>query len=333
MTQQRVCGAKVLVTGGFGFLGAWMAHRLLDRGNSITLLDNGDYEGSPAAALGLANHADVVLHRGDIRETETFDALEDTYDYIVHAAGFLGIHKVVEQPLATLDINYLGTQRCLEFAAAQPDLKRIIVFSTSEVYGRHAVDVDETSPAVIDVDSLRWGYAASKLAGEFLAMAYFAERRLPVTIVRPFNVYGPFRRGSNAVTALVERALNGEPLQISGDGGQRRTWCYVTDLTTGLEQALLSSQAVGERFNLGNDRTDMDLLELARLIVEAARSSSLVHITGSAAPDVQKRKPVIDKARRLLGYEPAIDAAEGVAQVVLARRAELLGAEAMGVMT
>ncbi|MFG2348670.1 NAD-dependent epimerase/dehydratase family protein [Streptomyces phaeochromogenes] len=321
----------MLVTGGFGFIGAWLTHQLLGRGNTITLLDNGDYEGSTAAALGLADHVDVTLRRGDIRAAETFETLGDAYDYIVHAAGFLGIHKVVEHPLATLDINYLGTQRCLDFAAAQPDLKRIIVFSTSEVYGRHAVDVSETSPAVVDVDSLRWGYAASKLASEFLAMAYFVERQLPTVIVRPFNVYGPFRRGSNAVTSLVERALLGEPLQISGNGQQRRSWCYVTDLTAGLERALLSNQGVGERFNLGNDQADMGLLELAQLIVTATESSSSIRITGSADPDVQERKPAIGKACRLLDYEPVVDVAEGVARVVRARRAELLGTEAVGV--
>ncbi|WP_411139269.1 NAD-dependent epimerase/dehydratase family protein [Streptomyces sp. C10] len=328
----QVRESRVLVTGGFGFIGAWLTHRLLGRGNTITLLDNSDYEGSTAAALGLADHADVTLRCGDIRAAETFDALDDTYDYIVHAAGFLGIRKVVEHPLATLDINYLGTQRCLDFAAAQPQLRRIIVFSTSEVYGRQAADVSETSPAVVDVDSLRWGYAASKLAGEFLAMAYVAERRLPALIVRPFNVYGPFRRGSNAVTALVERALRGEPLRISGDGQQRRSWCYVTDLTAGLEKALLSPKSTGERINLGNDLTDMSLLELAHLIVAAADSSSPVWTTSSTEPDVRERKPALDKARRILGYEPVVDVAEGIARVVRARRAELLVAEAAGIM-
>ncbi|MFD7244526.1 NAD-dependent epimerase/dehydratase family protein [Streptomyces massasporeus] len=320
---ERVRGAKVLVTGGFGFIGAWFAHLLLDRGNSVVLLDNGDYAGSTAAALGLAEHPDVSVHLGDVRSAETFAFLGDSFDYIVHAAGFLGIRRVVEQPVNTLDINYVGTQQCLDFAVRQRDLKRLIVFSTSEVYGRQAIDVGENSPVVVDVDSLRWGYAAGKIAAEFLAMAYRAEHRLPVVIVRPFNVYGPYRRGSNAMTTLVDCALRGRPLRISGDGEQRRSWCYVTDLTHALEGLLLHPDAVGERFNMGNDLADVSMVELARLIIGHTNSHSPLQITGSSEPDVRLRKPDIDKARLLIGYEPAVDVMSGIRLVVEARREEL----------
>ncbi|WP_405195855.1 NAD-dependent epimerase/dehydratase family protein [Streptomyces anulatus] len=324
----QVHNASVLVTGGFGFIGAWFTTRLLGRGNRIVLLDNGDYENSTAAALGLADHADVSVSVGDICSADTFQALAGPFDYIVHAAGFLGIHKVVEHPISTLEINIMGTKRCLEFAAKQPSLQRLIIFSTSEVYGPQAVDARESHPAVVHADSLRWGYAASKLAGEFLAMGYVEEFSVPAAVVRPFNVYGPYRRGTNAVTALTDRALRGEPLVVSGDGEQRRSWCYITDFVDGIERLLLSPDGTGECVNLGNDRTDLSLLELAQLIVERTDSTSTILVAGGNVPDVQERKPVLDKARSLLGYNPVVDMATGIAAVATARREELERARA-----
>ncbi|GAA3086020.1 SDR family oxidoreductase [Streptomyces roseofulvus] len=315
-----VTDSRVLVTGGFGFIGSWLAHKLVADGNSVTLLDIASPAGSCAEALGLTTHPDVRCVIGDLMDPGAFSGLGTEFTHIVHAAGFLGIHKVVEQPVATLDVNILATRTVLEFARAQQDLKRVVLFSTSEVYGQEASDVSETDPAVVGTDSTRWGYAASKLAVEFYGRAYHEHHHVPVVTVRPFNVYGPHRAGSNAMTALVSRALRGEELHISGDGSQSRAWCEITDFVDGLIRCLAMPEAVGEIFNLGDDKTALSLLELAEKIVDLTSSASSIRVIGDAVPDVRSRRPVIDKARTILGYAPSTSVDEGITAVVRAMR-------------
>lgn len=311
--------SKVLVTGGHGLIGAWTALRLASNGDDVTLFDTAPIAGSTAAGLGLADRPGVHVVHGDVRDADAFAMLGTSFDFIVHAAGILGIHRVVEEPLSTLDVNVRGTQVCLEFAATQRHLRRVILFSTSEIYGRDTGPSAETDPAVIDADSLRWGYAAGKLTAEFFGLAWHAKRGLPVVVVRPFNVYGPHAGPRNAISKLVGRALSGADLELSGDGAQRRTWCYVTDLVDGVLGCLTAS-CVGQVFNLGNDRTELSIHELAGLIVERTGSRSAIRLLGDSTPDVRNRRPDLTKARALLGYQPAVGLTEGIDRVVAACR-------------
>ncbi|CAL9367759.1 dTDP-glucose 4,6-dehydratase [Streptomyces sp. enrichment culture] len=316
----RITDGRVLITGGLGFVGATLAKSLVEAGNSVTLLDFGTPTGSTAQALGLLDDPKVTCACGDATEPETFAQLSDDYTHIVHAAAVLGVQRVARESLLTLDVNIRGTQLCLDFASRQRDLRRVVVLSTSEVYGRQANATPETASLRLDTDSLRWSYAASKVAAEFLAMAYRAERGVPTTIVRPFNVYGPHRSLGNAMTTFVSRALRDEEITVTGDGKQRRSWCHVTDFVDGINRCLAMDAALGETFNLGNDSAALTIRELAELIIELSGSRSSVRLLGDDTPDVVDRSPDIDKARRLLGYRPAVDLETGVASLIRAMR-------------
>ncbi|MEZ0089014.1 NAD-dependent epimerase/dehydratase family protein [Streptacidiphilus sp. EB129] len=320
--QNQISGQHVLITGGMGFIGASLARTLLDGGNSVTLLDAAGPEGSTAQALGVTGHPRVRCVRGDITDRRTFRLLGEDYQYIVHAAAVLGVERVCRESILTLDVNIRGTQLCLDFAARQRALRRILVLSTSEVYGRYAGGAAETASIRLDRDSLRWSYAASKAAGEFLAMAYHAERGVPVSLVRPFNIYGPYRSEGNAMTTFVSRALRGEAIVVTGDGAQRRSWCFISDFLDGAIRCLSSDAALGETFNIGNDATSLSILELARLVVEQSGSRSPVQVRGDRTADVVDRAPDIGKARRVLGYRPTVGLVPGVAAVIEATRTD-----------
>lgn len=311
------------MTGGQGFIGAWLTERLVELRNTVTVLDNAPYEGSCAEALRLKGTGKVEFTTGDLRNPRTLESLGDKFDYIVHAAGFLGIRAVVEKPILTLDTNIQATRNILEYCLTQRNLKRIMLFSTSEVYGREAVDSTEADPAIIGTNSTRWGYAASKLAAEFYGRAYHKEHGIPVVTVRPFNVYGPHRSGSNAMTTLVERSLRGEDLLLSSDGQQTRSWCSISDFVDGLERCLAVPAAIGETFNIGDDSSALSLNELAAKIISITSSSSSVRTLGDSTPDVRSRRPVIDKARTILGYTPRIHLDDGIAAVADALRTQM----------
>jgi len=210
----------------------------------------------------------------------------------------------------------VGTLNCLT-ASADAGVGRCVVFSTSEVYGRHAVDVDESDPAQIppaDEDD-RWGYAAGKLEGEHLAMAFHRSGRLPTVVIRPFNVYGPRQVGEGAIRDMVAAALRGGPIKVKGDGTQVRSWCFVSDLIDATIAMLERPAAAGKIFNIGNPEATVDSDGLAAII---ARLSGGVPITRVPAtgPDVQHRRPSIERATMLLGFRPAISLEEGIRRTI-----------------
>jgi UDP-glucose 4-epimerase len=253
--------------------------------------------------------------QGNILDPSLFARLKDDFDYIVHAAGVLGIKKVVEEPLLTADVNVFGTRNVLEFARTQKKLKRFLLFSTSEIYGQSAGLVSENDPAIIPNQGMRWVYASSKHFSEYLLKAFIKEYGLPGVIIRPFNVYGPFRKGGNAMTAIVQKALNGEDIYLSGDGTQMRAWCYIDDFIQGLYAALHKENIIGEAFNLGNPEQYLSIHQMSRLICKLLNSSSKIHITGSQEDDVLDRRPSIQNARECLGYDPKVDLQSGILEV------------------
>jgi nucleoside-diphosphate-sugar epimerase len=216
-------------------------------------------------------------------------------------------------PVHTMKVNMIGTYNLLEAALQEPKVERFIDFSTSEVFGVYAYKVregDVTSLGV--VGEARWTYAVSKLATEHLTHNYHKKYGLPALSIRPFNIYGPGQVGEGAIHAFVQRALQNQDLEIHNDGSQIRAWCYVDDIVDGILLCLEKPEAIGQIFNIGNPRSVITIYNLARQVVQLSCSTSrLVFVPWNNA-DVELRIPNIDKARKLLGYEPKVDLEEGL---------------------
>ncbi|MFI5270967.1 MAG: NAD-dependent epimerase/dehydratase family protein [Candidatus Saccharimonadales bacterium] len=312
--------SEILVTGGFGFIGAHLAQSLADPdlGNSLTLIDNNVGTATAGHELGLAERENITVVEGCVVEAEVYDELPRNFDFIVSAAGYLGINEVAEQQLLTLETNIDGTRNSLEFAAEHEEGEKpfVLVFSTSEIYGSDAHSPSEDSPAVIPSSGERWCYASSKLANEYFLRAFNQSQGVPGAIVRPFNVYGPHRYGSNAMTKLVRRAVDGDDLNISGDGMQVRSWCHIDDFCDGAMRILKYSPEGIEAYNIGDDMNVFTMSGLARAVVLATGSRSAINILGIQTEDVRHRVPNIDKARTLLGYRPRTRFEDGLDQVI-----------------
>jgi UDP-glucose 4-epimerase len=220
---------------------------------------------------------------------------------------------VIKKPVTTMRVNMIGSANVLEAAANLPHCDRVICFSTSEVFGQQAFRSSETDNTVMGkVGEARWTYAVSKVAEEHLAMAYFQEQGLPATILRPFNVYGPGQVGEGALRTFIIRALRNDLIEIHGDGTQIRAWCYVDDMVDGVLLAIEHPRAVGESFNIGNQRAVTTIYGLANTVIRVLGSRSPVVFTRKDYADVELRIPSVRKARELLGFEAKIDLDEGI---------------------
>lgn len=312
--------SEVLITGGCGFIGAHLAQKLSnpELDNKVTVMDLRIEEGTTGHDLALADHDNIQIVSGDVLYAESFSSLPPRFDHIIHAAGFLGIQKVAEKQSLTLDTNIIGTKNCLDFAAQHNDKPSVTYFSTSEIYGIQCAGPAEFEPAVIPSEGARWCYATAKLAGEYYLRAYNQQHGVKGGIIRPFNVFGPHRYGSNAITSLVTKAVQNEELEISGDGRQVRTWCYIDDFCDGaLKVAEYSHQQdTVEAFNIGDDNNVHTMVALADRIVGLTESDSKIVINGDQIEDVFYRIPDIDKARSKLGYNPSANFDSSLTNVI-----------------
>jgi UDP-glucose 4-epimerase len=320
-------GKRVVITGGAGFIGTTLARRLV-ADNEILALDN--LHRDALSGTELAEHPNFELVQADVLEPDRLVDLLAGATHIVHCAGIAGVDTVLESPVRTMRVNVVGTYNVLEAAlSAKPTLERIVDFSTSEVFGQHAFNVQEQHVTTIgSVGEARWTYAVSKLAGEHMAHAYFSELGLPTVSVRPFNVYGPGQIGGGAIRAFIEAALAGRDLTIHGDGSQVRAWCYVDDMVDGALLALEHPDAVGESFNIGNARSTVTIAELAQRIKQLTGCSGEIVFQPLHYTDVELRIPNVDKARRVLGFEAKVELDEGLARTIAWFR-ERLGAQAI----
>lgn len=305
---------RVLITGGAGFLGSTLAFRLCGR-HEVVILDS--LRRNSLGCLGLLGHTGVRLIRGDVADMDCVFAASEGCQRVVHMASVAGVTAVEADPAETLRTAVVGTTNVLEACRRVPGLQRVVILSSSEVYGPHAEDSGEDDVAVPDgATGARWSYAAGKLAAERLGFYYHDRFGLPVTVVRPFNVYGPAQVGEGAVHAFVDRALSGEPLLINNGGGQVRAWCYVDDLIAGLLPVLRDDAAVGRVFNLGNPDQAVTVRKLAEMVVRLSGSDSRLEERFRPGPDVQVRRPDISRAQRLLGFAPAVGLEEGLSRTV-----------------
>jgi UDP-glucose 4-epimerase len=303
-------GKTILITGGAGFIGSSLAEKVVEH-NRVILFDQ-SFERAPIQYTSLLRHPNITPVQGSILEADLCRLVKGV-DMVVHAAAILGVNRVCNSSRETLETNYVGTSRLLKALDATRKIQRFVYFSTSEVFGVNSYRVDEASrPSIGPIAESRWCYAMSKLAGEHLVASYFRESGLPITVVRPFNIFGPRRTGDYALRRFILNALQGKPLEIHGDGTQIRSWCYIEDFCSALLQMMVRPEAVGEDFNIGHPGNVLTICELAQKVIQLTCSTSEMTFCESPFPDISIRVPSLEKARRLLGYEPKYDLNTGL---------------------
>ncbi len=306
----EIVGKKIFITGGAGFIGTALAHRLVEA-NEIVIYDNLARNSLAQSLIG--EHKNLRLIVGDVLDRERIREAMAGCRLIVHCAGIAGIDTVIKSPVRTMEVNMIGSANVLAEAARLPDCERVVCFSTSEVFGSFAFGASEEHRAVIGaVGEARWTYSVSKLAEEHLAIAYHKETGLPASVVRPFNIYGPRQIGEGALKIFIERALRNLPIDIHGDGTQIRAWCFIDDMVEGVLLAMSHPKAVGESFNIGNARSVETIYGLANTVVRVLESRSPIRFVPRASADVELRIPAVKKARELLGFEAKVGLEEGI---------------------
>jgi nucleoside-diphosphate-sugar epimerase len=320
--EYGIQGSKVFITGGAGFIATRIARCLADE-NQIVLFDN--LHNNALENTHLGEHRNVRLIRGDVRDLDALgDALETDVEYIIHCAAIAGVDTVLQNPTDTLEVNIQGVFNVLEAALKVKGLKRLVDFSTSEVFGQQAYNVDEfTINPSVTVGEARWTYSVSKLAGEFITHAYHVKYGVPTVTVRPFNVYGPNQVGVGAIHHFVVRAIAGEDLVIHDDGSQIRAWCYIDDFIRGVLLAMVSPKSTGKSYNIGNPRAVTTVYSLARLVIDVAGSRSQIRFKRVDYQDVALRIPNITRAREDLGFEPTVELDEGLRRTIAWYRGKL----------
>lgn len=325
----RITNARIFITGGAGFIGTHLAQRLASD-NEIVLFDNlhrNAYQSSdlaspgsgPGRGIDSGNGGGAVrLVEGDVRDPAALRAAMDPdIDYVIHAAAIAGVDTVLADPLQVLEVNVKGTFNVAEAAVGLRRLKKFVDFSTSEVFGQHAFNVDErTISPTISIEEPRWAYAMSKLIGEFVVHAHHARHAMPTVTIRPFNIYGPNQVGIGAVHQFVKRALAGQDLTVHDDGSQIRSWCYVDDFVEGVLLATRSERASGRSYNIGNPRATVTVYDLAQRIAGLSGGRSRVVFKPMNYPDVALRVPNIAAARKELGFEPRVELDEGLRRTI-----------------
>ncbi len=310
MTEIIPKDKQIFITGGAGFIGSTILGRLADH-NRVIVYDN--FSRNSLKDKPYKDHPNLTVVQGDVLDIESLSQAMQNTNIVIHCAAIAGIDSVIKRPVKTMRVNMVGSVNVLEAASKLSRCERVVCFSTSEVFGQQAFRSTEADNAVMGtVGEARWTYAVSKLAEEHLAIAYYQEMCLPTTVVRPFNVYGPGQVGEGALRTFIKRALRDEPIEIHGDGTQIRAWCYVDDMVDGLLLAVNHPKAVGESFNIGNQKAITTIYGLANMVVRVLSSKSPIVFIQKDYADVELRIPSVHKAREILGFEAQIDLEEGI---------------------
>jgi UDP-glucose 4-epimerase len=275
--------------------------------------------------LGYDKHEHVQLVTGDILDVPLLRKSMEGADIVIHTAAIVGVYEVNDQ-LATMQTNIIGTYNVLEAARLCGVKDRVIIFSTSEIFGKMAYHVKETD----NVESgppgeARWGYGISKIAGEHFSNAYHKQFGLPTVNVRPFNIYGPGQTMNGAMKMFIWKALQNENIQINGDGSPIRAWCYIDDFVDCIIRCIEHPKAIGESFNVGNSKTAITVYGLARMVCTLLGSRSKI-IHGTPLPmEIYLRVPCVDKAKEILGFEATITLEEGIMLTAESVKKEQIG--------
>jgi UDP-glucose 4-epimerase len=302
---------RFLITGGAGFIGSHLAERLLARGDEVLLFDNLS-TGSMENIRHLKPNDRMNYFLDSIENRQLLAELVDESDAIFHLAAAVGVRLIVESPVRTIETNVNGTQLVLE--AAYKKRKRVFIASTSEVYGKSTqVPFHEEADLVLGATTMgRWSYAASKALDEFLALAYWKEKKQPVVVARFFNTVGPRQTGRYGMVLpnFVSQALEAEPMTVFGSGKQSRCLCDVKDTVEAMIRLMETDKAVGEVVNIGTDR-EITIEGLAQMVKQRTGSISPITYTPydqayePGFEDMMRRVPCVDKLERLTGFRPA----------------------------
>jgi UDP-glucose 4-epimerase len=299
---------KVLITGGAGFIGSHLAEHFQNSGDEVTVLDN--FSTGSKRNLEIFGFSGKSVD-GDIRDSKLVESLISETDLVLHMAAALGVANIMNSPIESISTNIAGSEVVL--LAASKFKKRIVIASTSEIYGKNPKQpLNEDDDRVIGTpQNIRWSYSDAKAIEEAMARALYLEKQLAVTTVRFFNTVGPRQTGKYGmvVPRFVQAALNGQELIIHGDGSQSRVFCHVGDAIAGLISLLQHDSSIGDVFNIGGEG-EVSINDLAKLIVSKTNSkSSVKHIPYTDAypvgfEDMQRRVPDTTKIRKLTGWTP-----------------------------
>jgi UDP-glucose 4-epimerase len=313
---------RALLTGGAGFIGSHLAERLLELGHEVHVLDNLS-TGSIDNIMHLKGRPGFSYVIDTVTNEPLLAEMIDQCDVVYHLAAAVGVKLIVEQPVHTIETNVHGTEVVLKHANKKKKL--VVIASTSEVYGK-STDVPFREGADLVLGATvkhRWAYACSKLIDEFLALAYWKEKKLPIVIVRLFNTVGPRQTGQYGMVlpTFVRQALAGQPITVFGDGTQTRSFTYVADVVDALVKLAQEPRAIGEVFNVGNTE-EVTIRELAERVKRIAGSGSSVQLVPydeayeAGFEDMPRRVPDISKVHNLIGYQPRLTLDEIVCRVV-----------------
>ena len=318
---------KYLITGGAGFIGSHLTETLLNSGHHVTILDDMS-TGTYNNINHYKKHEKLNFILGSILDVNLVQDLVSKCDQVYHLAAVVGVKHVMKNPVETIRINTLGTENILHFCSKYG--KKVLIASTSEVYGK-AMQIKKGNKGLNEGDDSifgatkirRWSYATSKALDEFLSLAYYQEKNLPVVIVRFFNTVGPRQLGEYGmvIPIFVSKALLGDPIPIFGDGNQRRSFTYVGDVINGIIRLMENKKAEGQVINIGNP-DEISINDLAKLIIKQTNSKSKIEYIsyekayGHGFEDMSRRKPDISKINKLIGFQPTLGIEEIVEQVV-----------------
>jgi len=313
---------KILITGGAGFIGSHLAEKLLGMGKKVFVIDDLS-TGCLKNISHLRKNKNFYFKQGNILERKRLEKLIKKCDQIYHLAAAVGVKTIMEKPLDSFLNNIKGTEIVLSLASKYK--KPVLFTSSSEVYGKNdSLPFKEEDDRVYgSAYNDRWGYALSKGADEFLALAYFREKNLPVIVVRLFNVIGP--RQSEAygmvVPRFIKQALRNQPITIYGDGYQTRCFTDIDDIIEVLITLMDHPKVIGQIFNLGSDQ-EVRIKDLAQKIKFLTQSKSKIiyvpydKVYGRGFEDMRHRKPDLTKIKKLINYQPKITLEESLKKII-----------------
>ena len=308
-----ISGSNIFMTGGAGFIGSHIVKRLVGRNNVVVY----DTLGRNALRNICSEHKNLSVIKGNTLDYSSLLSAMKGSDIVIHLASVSGVDTVIRDPILTMMVNTVGSFNVIESSFVSR-VKRLIVFSTGEVYNTTFKPHEEDTMKVNPPGNPRWTYSASKIAAEHMAFSYHNKHNLPIVIIRPFNIYGPAQVGTGTINNFIKKAICNDTLEVHGDGSQIRSWCYVSDIVDFVEMCCYSDDVISNVFNVGNHNGALSVYELAKKIISASRSDSRIKFVDKPYDgyiDIGLRIPSVDKAMAF-GFEAKTDLDDGIAKTL-----------------